>query len=573
MKTITYRKFFWGFCLVLLTGISASATAQTSYYFYVQLKNKNNSTYSLSNPSAYLSQRSIARRTAFNIPVDSTDLPVNPQYVSQIENLGVHVHSASKWMNGVTVLIRDSSFFKYTFNTIKNKIDTTIIHVPDSGQLRILKSLKCINSIEYTGNLVGPALTPVQKSPEQDLSFNYGTASGQINQLKGTQLHNEGYRGKGIHIGVIDAGFTNVDINPCFDSLRLQGRLLGTKDIINPNSNIYAEDSHGAMVLSTMAGNLQGQYLGTAPEASYWLIRTEYVPTEYKVETDFWCSGIEFADSVGVNMVTSSLGYSQFDDHSMDFKYADMNGKVSRASRAATLASKKGIVVLVAAGNEGNAAWHYISSPADADGIISVGAVTSTGTPSYFSSFGPSSDGRIKPEICATGTSSALVDVSGSTTYGNGTSFATPIMAGMMACLLQKYKVSNQVLNITSLLNSVFRTGSLYANPTAQMGYGIPDFQKAEQNLLLLNSLNLTKKEKFDITYNSVSKTIHISLVNNLISNESFIRIYSIIGKLLVNQPLNVTSTTIPVDKLSKGIYAVCVTENGKTETKKILIQ
>jgi len=548
MKTITYRKFISGFCLILLIGISIPATAQTNYYFYVQLKNKNNSTYSLSNPSAYLSQRSIARRVTFNIPIDSTDLPVNQAYVQQIENLGVHVHSASKWMNGVTVKL------------------------PDSTKMSLVRALPFVKFVQYTGLLVGSVQAPVQKAPEHDLAFNYGIATGQINQLNGTQLHNEGYRGKGIHIGVIDAGFTNVDINPCFDSLRLQGRLLGIKDIINPNSNIYSEDTHGAMVLSTMTGNLPGQYLGTAPSASYWLIRTEYSPTEYKVETDFWCSGIEFADSVGVDIATSSLGYSTFDDSRMSFSYADMNGKVSRASRAATMASKKGIVVLVAAGNEGNVAWHYISSPADAEEIISVGAVTSTGTPSYFSSFGPSSDGRIKPEICATGTSSALVSTNGSTTYGNGTSFATPIMAGMMACLLQKYKASNQVLNITSLLNSVFRTGSLYANPTAQMGYGIPDFQKAEQNLSLLNSLNHVQNDNVSITYDSASQTINIKLINNLILDESFIRIYSIMGKLLVNQPLNTTSTAIQVDKLSKGIYAVSVTENGKTETKKILI-
>jgi serine protease AprX len=545
MKTITYRKFISGFCLILLIGISIPATAQTNYYFYVQLKNKNNSTYSLSNPSAYLSQRSIARRATFNILVDSTDLPVNQTYVQQIENLGVHVHSASKWMNGVTVKLVDST------------------------KMSQVRTLPFVKFVQYTGLLVGTPLAPPAKAKE---AFTYGIAAGQINQLNGTGLHNEGFRGKGIHIGVIDAGFTNVDINPCFDSLRLQGRLLGTKDIINPKSNIYSEDTHGAMVLSAMTGNLSGQYLGTAPDASFWLIRTEYSPTEHKVETDFWCSGIEFADSVGVDIATSSLGYYTFDDSSMSFSYADMNGKVSRASRAATLASKKGIVVLVAAGNEGNVTWHYIGSPADADGIISVGAVTSTGTPSYFSSFGPSSDGRIKPEICATGTNSALVSTTGTTTTSNGTSFATPIMAGMMACLLQKYKASNQYLNISALLNSVYKTGSLYANPTAQMGYGIPDFQKAEQNLLLINSLKQTSSGNFNITYNSTLNTIDIRLINNLVPNASFIRIYSITGKLLVNQPINAISTTIPTEKLSKGIYAICVNANGITETKKILI-
>ena len=442
---IMNRIFTYTLLMVIMAGLSATISAQTTYYFYVQLKNKNNSPFSLSNPSVYLSQRAIARRITFRIPTDSVDFPVNPAYVQQIENLGIHVHCASKWMNGVTLKMTDST------------------------KMSQVRALPFVKFTQYTGMLVGSALAPVQKASEKDLALNYGIAAGQINQLNGAYLHNEGFKGKGIHIAVIDAGFTNVNINPCFDSLRLQGRLLGTKDVINSASNIYAEDSHGAMVLSTMTGNMPGQYLGTAPEASYWLIRTEYSPTEYKVETDFWCSGIEFADSVGADIATSSLGYSTFDDSKMDFSYADMNGKVSRASRAATIAGKKGMLVLVAAGNEGNATWHYISSPSDADGIITVGAVTSTGLPSSFSSFGPSSDNRVKPEICATGTASALVSTGGTTTYGNGTSFATPIMAGMMACLLQRYKAFDPNPVIQVLLNSVFASGSLYNNPTAQI--------------------------------------------------------------------------------------------------------
>ena len=321
------NKNYFCFLVLFLFVAICSIKTQTSYYFYVQFANKKNTPFTLSNPSAYLSARAIARRTSFGVICDSTDLPVNHSYIQQVENLGIHVHSASKWMNGATVLISDSSFSKYTFNPVKNKIDTAIIHVPDSGQLRILKSLQYVKFIEYTGKLVGPMLSPKQKLNAKS-SFTYGTAAGQINQLNGAYLHNQGFRGKGIHVGVIDAGFTNVNVNRCFDSLRLQGRLLGTKDIINPTSNIYAEDNHGAEVLSSMTGNIAGQYLGTAPDASYWLIRSEYSPTEYKVETDFWCSAIEFADSVGVDIATSSLGYSTFDDTNMNFTYADMNGTV-----------------------------------------------------------------------------------------------------------------------------------------------------------------------------------------------------------------------------------------------------
>lgn len=536
------------FIVFLLLSLFPLKAQETNYYFYVQFTDKNNSPFSLSKSSEFLSERAIARRIAYGLTCDSTDLPVNASYLQQIRNLGIPVHNWSKWMNGATVLL------------------------PDSSMMSQVRTLPFVKFVEYTGKLVGPVQAPKRKQSIKT-TYDYGIAANQISQLNGTNLHNEGYRGKGIHIGVIDAGFMNVNINPAFDSLRLQGRLLGTKDIIYPNSDIYAEDGHGAMVLSTMTGNLPGQFLGTAPDASFWLIRTEYVPTEYKVETDFWCSGVEFADSVGVDEVTSSLGYSTFDDPTMSFTYADMNGKVSRASRAANLASRKGIVVLVAAGNEGTAAWHYISSPSDADGIIAVGAVTPTGTPSSFSSFGPSSDGRVKPEVCATGTSSALVNTGGVTGYGNGTSFATPIMAGMMACLLQKYKAIDTMIDVPTLLNSVFKSGSLFADPTAQMGYGIPNFQQAELNLKIFDSIRQVTKSNFIIAYNPSNHIINIRFTNGRNPLNTTVRIYSMTGSQLVNQSLVDSSTFLRTDHFQTGVYAVVVSMNGNNETMKIIIK
>jgi hypothetical protein len=547
MKNSTNQAKYAGLLMALLLMFSVAIRAQVSYYFYVQFADKNHSPYSLSNPSQFLSARSIARRAAFSLSCDSTDLPVNPSYLQQISDLGISVHNQSKWMNGATVLLTDSALMSR------------------------VRALPFVKFVEYTGKLDGAVLSPKQKVPV-NLAFDYGIAATQINQLNGTKLHTEGYRGKGIQIGVIDAGFTNVNTNACFDSLRLQGRLLGTKDIINPNSNIFAEDTHGAMVLATMTGNLPGQYLGTAPDASFWLIRTEYAATEYKVETDFWASGIEFADSVGVDVVNSSLGYYTFDDSIMNFHYADMNGKVSRASRAAAMASRKGMLVVVSAGNEGNKSWHYIGSPADADGILTVGAVTSTGTPSTFSSFGPSSDGRIKPEVCAMGTSSAIVDVSGTLGYGNGTSFASPIMAGMMACLLQRYRTLGTGLDIMTLRNAVLESAGLFQSPTSQMGYGIPDFVKAEQNLLTFDSLARVEKSNFTVAYNPFSKTINIRFDNGIIPAEALVQLYSMTGSLLVKLPVADSTTVLKTDKLVSGIYALCVSENGKVQTRKIII-
>ena len=548
MRNFTVKARIAGLFIVFLLIATAGIRAQVSYYFYVQFTDKNNSQYSLSKPLEFLSERAVARRTSFGLSCDSTDLPVNPSYIKQIKDLSIPVHCQSKWMNGATVLL------------------------PDSGMMSQVRRLPFVKFVEYSGKLTGPVQAPKGKYKIKT-TFDYGIAAGQINQLNGTTLHNEGYRGKGIQIGVIDAGFMSVNTNTAFDSLRLQGRLLGTKDIINPNSDIYSEDSHGAMVLSTMAGNVPGQFLGTAPDASYWLIRTEYVPTEYKVEPDFWCSGIEFADSVGVDIATSSLGYSTFDDPSMNFTYADMNGKVCRASRAANLASKKGIIVTVAAGNEGEKSWHYISSPSDADGIITVGAVTSDGTPSYFSSFGPSSDGRVKPEVCATGSFSAIISSAGTPSNGDGTSFATPIMAGMMACLLQRYKAIDALTDVPTILNSVFKSGSLYNNPTDQMGYGIPDFVQAEKNLKTFDSIRQIEKENFVLSYNPTLKTITVRFTESNYPKNTTIRIYSMTGSLLLNQPLTETTTVLQSGKFQAGVYAVSVSENGKTNTVKVVVR
>ena len=548
MKAKLRCKFVIGLLAGVFLGSSASINAQTNYYFYVQFSNKNNSPYSLSAPTAYLSPRAVTRRASFGLSCDSTDLPVNPAYLQQIENVGIHVHSRSKWMNGATVILTDST------------------------KMSLIRALPFVRFVEYTGKLVGAALAPKQKVKTQT-NLDYGIAATQINQLNGKSLHNEGFLGKGIQIGVIDAGFMNVNTNLCFDSLRLQYRLLGTKDIINPTSDIYAEDAHGAMVLSTMTGNLPGIYLGTAPEASYWLIRTEYEPTEYKVETDFWCSGIEFADSVGVDVVNSSLGYYTFDDPTMGFTYADMNGKVSRASRAANLASKKGIIVVVSAGNEGNKPWHYIGSPADAEGIVTVGAVQADSTSSVFSSFGPSADNRVKPELCAMGTGSAIINTVGITSNKDGTSFASPIMAGMIACLLQRYKAYDPNPIVDVFLNSLFASANLRNNPTIQKGYGIPNFRIAEQNLPFYDSLFITNKSIFTLGYNSLYKTLRIKFTDKINPERAFVRIYSTTGKLVLKQQIFDTTSYLKLDKIIVGIYAVSVSLDGTIETKKIIIQ
>lgn len=535
MKTTFHRLFLT--CIILIEGMGMSLNA-VDYFFYVQLTDKNQSSYSLDHPEAFLSPRAIERRNRFEVEIDSTDLPVSPHYVQQISALGPTVHSASKWLNGLTLTMSDSSL------------------------IAKVRSLDFVSKVQYTGkkSLVQENVrAPVKNTT---YSTDYGTAETQIKQVKGDILHQAGYTGKNILIAVLDAGFNYVDQNKAFDSLRIQNRLLDAVNIVDPSVNTYRENSHGAYVLSIMAGNVPGEYLGTAPAATYLLLQTEFEPTEYLYEVDLWVRGIEYADSAGADVVNSSLGYTLFDDTTMNFSYADMNGKVSRASIAATLASKKGMIVSISAGNDGNKSWKYIGSPADAEGILAVGAVTSSGIVSEFSSFGPAVDGRIKPDICAQGSSTAFINISGVKSTGNGTSFSSPLIAGLSACYLQYYQTHRQKLDMREIIQNIVSGGHLFSSPEAQLGYGIANFEKAMEVLtgtgLQALSKGLTIAKIDDVSY-------RINSDENLLG----LAIYSISGSLVWHVRTNSPDNTISLIDLPTGIYILRAQSKNKTYSLK----
>ncbi len=561
------KRFFKHMCPVAISLILLCFTNflfADSYYFFVQLKDKNNTPYTLDNPAAYLSSKSIQRRSQQQIAIDSTDLPVNTSYINQIINQGVSFHSSSKWMNGITVITNDSSL------------------------MGLIRPLSFVKRVEYTGKILtaqpAPALRTKRMDPEDEQEFEhdvepvyeleYGYAAAQLNQLNGKALHDVGYTGKDILIGVLDAGFRNVDTNPAFDSLRIQNRLSGFKSIIDPSVNVYQEDTHGANVLSIMAGNLPGQFVGAAPHASFWLIQTEYVPTEYMFEVDFWVRGLEFADSLGVDIVNSSLGYTQFDDTSMNFTYADMNGQVSRASRAAYLASRKGIIVCTSAGNDGNKTWKYISSPADADGILTVGAVNSSGTIAAFSSFGPTADSRIKPEVCATGWGTTLVDLNGNLVFnGNGTSYSSPIIAGLAACYLQYCKEQlPQSYSVDLIRQHIINSTDRFSSPDNQYGYGIPDFQQVLYQTATNNRFEL--QAEFPVKLKYLAETGEISIIKQPTSEnqELLLQIFTPTGKIIHQQLLADMVDAVNIRHLPAGFYLARISYQGYSQVSKILI-
>ncbi|MCK6640853.1 MAG: S8 family peptidase [Bacteroidia bacterium] len=461
---------------ILLAALCAftlsEVAAQTPMKYWVQFTDKGNNPYSLSNPSAYLSSRALQRRANQGIAIDSLDLPVTPMYVAGVAATGVTVHAQSKWLNGVVIITSDTNDLN-AIAALPYVVSTGFVGARLDGD-GMFEDKHNETFAPYVGNRATGTV--------ESTMLNYGTAFDQANQIGAVCLHNAGYTGSGMVIAVIDAGFRDVDIHPVFDSLHAYNRILGTWDFVAGDTSVYEDNSHGAMVLSCMGGNIPGTIVGTAPHAQYWLLRSEEAATEFIVEEYLWSCAAEYADSVGADLINSSLGYTTFDDPAQNHTYADMNGDIAPCTRAADYAASRGIVVVNSAGNSGSSSWFYIGAPADADSILAVGAVNVSGTIAGFSSHGPTSDNRVKPDACARGENCVIVDLGGTIQTGNGTSFASPVLCGAVACLWQAHP---SMSNMT-IVNTVRQAGSMYANPDSAYGYGIPDLCAA--NLALSGS-------------------------------------------------------------------------------------
>ena len=459
------KKIYLLLIITLISVISISQVAPDKYV--VTFTDKNDSPYSISNPEEFLSQKALDRRTAHGIVIVENDLPVNPQYLESVAGTGVTMLNASKWFNCVTIYTTDQD----ALNTINGF--SFVESVEKSGSSKAAgKKLneKPFFSKEWLSSVPESGL---YKSLTAGNSYDYGAATNQIQMLNGDVLHDMGYDGNGMTIAVLDAGFLNVDELSAFDSLWTNGQILGYMDFVEPNNpNIFNSHTHGCMVLSTMGANLPGQMVGTAPKADYWLLRSEEDYSnnhiENLIEEYNWVSAAEFADSVGADVINSSLGYTTFDDPSQDHTYDDMDGNTTPITIGADMAVSKGMIVVNSAGNSGNSSWFYIGAPADGDSVFSIGAVDGSGNIAGFSSHGPTFDGRIKPNVVAQGSGTAIIDPgNGSVTFGGGTSFSSPITAGMVACLWQ----ANPYKRNTEIMEAIQASGSLANEPNNQMGY------------------------------------------------------------------------------------------------------
>lgn len=441
------------FLAIALLATGASAQQDTLKY-RISLKDKAATEYSLKKPEKYLSAKAIERHRKQNLPIDSTDLPVCRKYIDEIRKQGVKIVVTGKWDNFVTVSCND----------------TTLIDR--------IAALPFVLSTEKVW--ISPGAGKPSMATERDSVLNqptihpdsiYGRAITQIQMSNGDKLHEAGFKGQGMTIAVIDAGFHNVDKITAMQNIRI----LGTKDFVNQQADIFAESSHGMSVLSCIGMNRPDIMTGTAPEASFWLLRSEDEYSEHLVEQDYWSAAVEFADSVGVDVINTSLGYYSFDDKSKNYKYRDLDGRHALMSRQASHIADKGMILVCSAGNSGAGSWKKITPPGDADNVLTVGAIDKRAVLATFSSVGNTADHRVKPDVVAVGVGSDVIRTDGNQGRANGTSFSSPIMCGMVTCLWQ----ACPTLTAKEVIELVRRSGDRAGFPDNIYGYGVPDMWKA----------------------------------------------------------------------------------------------
>jgi len=539
---------------------------------WVEFKDKNNNRYSLSRPHEFLSPKAIERRQKQGIPLDYYDLPVNRSYVDSILKLnGFTLYYTSRWFNGAMFYVASqesvNEIKKFPFISLTEiakhqpKVSSTSKNSPQ------FYYLETESDIIYENKNALRATFPFSTIFWQDQAVDYGAAENQIFMLNGQTLHQGGYWGEGKTIAVLDAGFRSVDTMRVFQDLWTFNRIAGYYDFVQNKQELFQGHAHGTYVLSVMAANQEGFYRGVAPSATYWLLRTEDGATEYRVEEYNWLAGAEFADSVGVDIINSSLGYTTFDDPSQNYSYENMDGATTVVSRAANRAYSRGILVVNSAGNYGNQAWRYIGAPADAQGVLAVGGVDHKEVKALFSSVGPTYDKRIKPQVMAQGQGVSIVNTNGSVSQANGTSFSSPLIAGMAACLWEKFPDAKS----TEIKQAIIKSGDRYHRPDSLYGFGIPDFTRVmailEKQIHDNQFLKLIQNPLLPQSSISFYAFSHEFITVELINTNGQRVLYR--DQIAVNPGLNIIKPFNDIEFLTSGMYLIRVNFKDRTETIK----
>lgn len=524
---------------LLITQISFAQDGRYVIFF----ADKVGTTYSVDNPLEFLSPKSVERRIKNGVSLTEEDFPVNENYLNQVKMLGADLIHASRWMNALVVQV-------------------------EGDELSNISALPFVASTEY----VSPT-KPMSGGRTKRINQRKDSNIGIVNQLQISMLglddmHNDNILGEGVLVGVFDSGFTGVNITDPFKQLVQNGRLTYTLDLVGNSGNVFQYDDHGTEVLSIMAAN-QMSYMGGAPNATYQLYVTEDVGSEFRIEEYNWLIAAEKADSAGVDIINSSLGYNLFDDESMDYTTAQLDGKTAVVSKAAAIAISKGILVIVSAGNDGNSSWGLVNPPADVDGIIAVGAITSTGNLSNFSSIGPTADGRIKPEVVTLGSGVSVIKANGTPGSASGTSSAAPLVTSLAIGLLQAFP------NLTAkeIYDLIIMSGNRSESPDNKQGYGVPNYLTAKN--LEIGVVPVDPTSEVYIYPNPTSEGVLKISVDVPIGQKATILIYNLHGQLVFRSEGAVTYASNPVELdvsgFSRGLYIVKVETEGNLKTIRLV--
>jgi serine protease AprX len=553
--------------LIIILFFAKQLQAQ-EFKYLIHFSDKNNNGFSLSDPQAFLSNKSIDRRAKQNIKIDSTDLPITSSYVDSLSGLPtIRILNHSKWFNQVLISLTD----------------TTQLH--QVVQFSFVRSFEQVNNNlrkKITGKVAG-IQTNISRNTSATFktygpdTLNYGASQGQIYIHDGEYLHKQGFHGEGMTIAILDDGFNSYLTNPAFDSIRNQNRILGTYDFVNLKVSVNEEDQHGANCFSIIAANLPGKFIGTAPAASYWLFKTEDITSETPVEEENWVAAAEFADSAGVDLISTSLGYGYFDDSAYNLDYAKRNGHTSLVSRAANFAVSKGMIVTASAGNSGGLTGEqkYILCPADGDSVYTVGSVDASGQIASSSSWGPNSSGQVKPDGVSVGEGAFFVAPDGNVNSGSGTSYSNPNLAGLITCLWQAFPEFASY----EILNAVRVSSNLYNTPDNRYGYGLPDFEKAytilqdkkmaAYNQLLGNDWIRVFPVPFQQSFNL--------LIKPTISGTASLQLLDASGKTIMKRSISISADQLQLTEfeisqsLSTGVYFIRYVDQKEKRTLKLI--
>ena len=528
--------------LISLAIISLSATAQQKVWAFFTDKTVTEAQWQ--HPEKYLTQRSLDRRARQNIALHISDFPVNGNYVKTLKENGYQVLRSSKWLNAVAIQLTENQSAEELYN------------------------FSFIKKTQKAGQMVRTDMPNFYRTNfGKTATLNYGDATAQINQLGGIFLHDQGYLGEGMTIAVIDGGFTDAKTLGAFDSIWMKNRVLATYDFVDNDTNVFHLGTHGRKVLSIMAGYIDNSYIGVAPHANYVLLKSENEGQETQIEEYNWIAAAEFADSIGADVINSSLGYNTFDGGIGDYVYADMDGKTTIVSQGSRFAHRKGILHCNSMGNEGNSPWQYLISPADGDSILSVGGVDALGDYVSFASKGPSADGRLKPNVSAMASGVFVITVNNTALPGNGTSFSSPLIAGLAACLWQADTTKTNY----EILRLIEQSADRFLTPDTMVGHGVPNFASAF-NAIGIEEENILQSVTFGP--NPFADHILITLPREILSKTAQVNLLSLDGKLILSVTKEEGQKMVLLNGLNhlpKGIYILQVSTQNQAKSFKLV--